>query len=110
MWAAAEHHPDGVRTLSEAGADLQAHTRKGFTALHFAAREGDLEVTRLLLGAGVNVNVRSQAEPSETGRGRRDGLNAGGAAGSGAARGTAARGPAYQATLSAGSTPLLVAT
>jgi ankyrin repeat protein len=87
MWAAAEHHPDVVRTLIEARADPQAHTRKGFTALHFAAREGDLEVTRLLLGAGVNVNIRSQGEPSETGRGRRDGL-----------------------TLSAGSTPLLVAT
>jgi uncharacterized protein len=90
MWAAAEHHPDVVRTLIEAGADLQARTRKGFTALHFAAREGDLEVTRLLLGAGVNVNIRSQPEPSATERG--------------------SRGPAYQATLSAGSTPLLVAT
>jgi ankyrin repeat protein len=39
----------------------------GFTALHFAAREGDLESTRLLLAAGVDVNVRSQPEPSETG-------------------------------------------
>ena len=63
MWAAAERHPDVVRTLIEAGADLQAHTRKGFTALHFAAREGDLESTRLLLAAGVNVNIRSQPEP-----------------------------------------------
>jgi ankyrin repeat protein len=89
MWAAAEHHPDVARMLIEAGADVQAHTRKGFTALHFAAREGDLEVTRLLLGAGVNVNIRSQAEASGTRRGR---------------------GPAYQATVSAGSTPLLVAT
>ena len=40
MWAAAERHPDVVRLLVEAGADLQAHTKKGFTALHFAAREG----------------------------------------------------------------------
>ena len=31
MWAAAERHPDVVATLIEAGADLQARTRKGFT-------------------------------------------------------------------------------
>jgi uncharacterized protein len=109
MWAAAEHHPDVVRALIEAGADLQAHTRKGFTALHFAAREGDLDVTRLLLDAGVNVNIRSQAERPETGPGRGEGSSAR-LAGSGAARGAASGGPAYQATLSAGSTPLLVAT
>jgi ankyrin repeat protein len=110
MWAAAEHHPDVVQTLIAAGADLQARTRKGFTALHFAAREGDLDVTRLLLGAGVNVNIRSQPAPSATGRGRGDGPRDGRTASGGAAGGGGARGPAYQATLSAGSTPLLVAT
>ena len=108
MWAAAGRHPDVVRTLIEAGANLQARTRKGFTALHFAAREGDLQSTKLLLAAGVNVNILSQPEPSETGRGSADGPTGRTAAGGGAA-GTA-RGPAYQATLSAGSTPLLVAT
>ena len=46
MWAAAERHADVVRLLVEAGADLQAHTKKGFTAIHFAAREGDLATTR----------------------------------------------------------------
>jgi uncharacterized protein len=115
MWAAAEKHPDVVRTLIELKADLQAHTKKGFTALHFAAREGDLETTRLLLAAGVNVNIRSQPDPSETGRGAGDDVKvgrtaSGAAAGGGTARGAAPRGPAYQATLSAGSTPLLVAT
>lgn len=89
MWAAAEHHEDVVRTLIEHGADLQARTKKGFTALHFAAREGSLDVARLLLAAGVDVNIRSQPDPSEKGRGR---------------------GPSYDATVSAGSTPLLVAT
>ena len=97
-----------VRTLIEAGADLQAHTRKGFTALHFAAREGDLESATLLLAAGVNVNIQSQPEPSEAGRGKTEGPTGRTAAGGGA--GGTARGPAYQATLSAGSTPLLVAT
>ena len=108
MWAAAEHHPNVVRTLIQAGADLRAHTRKGFTPLHFAAREGDLEATRLLLDAGVNVNIRSQ--PAETGRGRGEGPRDGRTASGGAAGGGGARGPAYQATLSAGSTRLLVAT
>ena len=37
MWAAAERHPDVVGALIEAGADLRARTRKGFSALHFAA-------------------------------------------------------------------------
>jgi ankyrin repeat protein len=87
MWAAAEHRLDVVRMLIERGADLQARTRKGFTALHFAAREGDLEVARLLLAAGVDVNIRSQPDPSEKGRG-----------------------PSHDTTVSAGSTPLLVAT
>jgi ankyrin repeat protein len=107
MWAAAEHHSAVVTALIEARADLRAHTRKGFTALHFAAREGDLEVTRLLLAAGVDANIRSEAEPADGEQGKE------GAAirpGSGRSSGNGARGPAYQATLSAGSTPLLVAT
>ena len=91
MWAAAEHHPDVVRALIEHRADLHARTKKGFTALHFAAREGELEGARLLLAAGLNVNQRSQPDPPEKERPR------GG-------------GPSYEATVSAGSTPLLVAT
>jgi ankyrin repeat protein len=105
MWAAAEHHPDVVRLLVEAGADLGAHTKKGFTALHFAAREGDLESARQVLAAGVNVNIRSLPEqPPNTSQGKGEGAAGRSAAGGGP------RGPAYQATLSAGSTPLLVAT
>jgi len=110
MWAAAERHADVVQTLIEAGADLQAHTRKGFTALHFAAREGDLESTTRLLAAGVNVNIQSQPEPSETSAGTGEATKAGRTGSGAAAGGGGARGPAYQASLSAGSTPLLVAT
>src|SRR6185436_17393167 len=62
MWAAAQHHPDVVQTLIASKADLDAHTKSGFMALHFAAREGDIESARLLLAAGVNVNVRSQPD------------------------------------------------
>jgi len=60
MWAAAERHPAVVQALIEAKADLLAHTKSGFTALHFAAREGDIESARLLLDAGVSVDVRAQ--------------------------------------------------
>jgi uncharacterized protein len=101
MWAAAERHPDEVRTLIEHRADLQARTRKGFTALHFAAREGDLESTRSLLAAGVDINIRSQPDgigkPASRGEGARGG-------------GPRPGGPSYEMTVSAGSTPLLVAT
>ena len=87
MWAAAERHPAVVRVLTEAGAELRARSRHGFTALHFAAREGDIESTRLLLAAGLDVNIRSDPDASFKGRG-----------------------PAFDAMRSGGSTPLLVAT
>src|SRR5215831_13553255 len=69
MWAAAERHPRVVQMLIEANADLQARTKLGFTALHFAARMGDMESTRTLMGAGVDVNIRSQPD-AENGRGQ----------------------------------------
>jgi ankyrin repeat protein len=81
MWAVAEQHPEVVRVLIEAGADLQARTlsypqrvsfgperpskdasafgdceKGGSTPLLFAARVGDVESTRLLLAAGANAN------------------------------------------------------
>lgn len=62
MWAAAEHHPDVVKALIEAHADLKAHSKAGFTAMHFAAREGDQAIVGLLLAAGVDVNILSHAE------------------------------------------------
>jgi ankyrin repeat protein len=107
MWAAAERHPDVVRTLVEHKADLQARTRKGFTALHFAAREGDLESARVLLAAGVNVDIRSQPDAMAKPASRGDGPARGGGARGGGAR---VGGPSYEMTISAGSTPLLVAT
>jgi uncharacterized protein len=102
MWAAAEHHSDVVKMLIEHGADLQARTRRGFSALHFAAREGNLEVARILLDAGTDINIRSQPVGAEKPNPGGSGNYTGG--------GGRAGGPSYEATVSAGSTPLLVAT
>ena len=110
MWAASERHPDVVRLLVEAGANPQAHTKNGFTALHFAAREGDIDGVRQLLASGVNVNVRSLPDKAEA-RQETSATASGGRSASGtAAAAVAPRGPGYQATISEGSTPLLVAT
>jgi ankyrin repeat protein len=115
MWAAAEQHPKVVQVLIEANADLRAHTKLGFTALHFAARAGDMESTRTLLGAGVDVNIKSQPDP-ETARGQ-TARGAGSYGSAAAGRGGAARGGvvgggagARAGTNFPGSTPLLVAT
>jgi uncharacterized protein len=114
MWAAAQQHSKVVQILIGAKADLRAHSKSGFTALHFAARMGDMESTRTLLGAGVDVNIRSQPD-LENGRGQGSrGAGAGTGAvgvGRGAARGAGAGGfGARGGTNFGGSTPLLVAT
>jgi ankyrin repeat protein len=77
MWAAAERHAPIVKLLLERGADWRVRSfdretkppklsaassispipRGGFTALMFAAREGDLESARIMLDAGVDVNL-----------------------------------------------------
>jgi len=102
MWAAAEHHPDVVKLLVDHGADTQARTKRGFSALHFAARVGDVECARILLAAGTDINIRSQpASPEKPGPA---------AAGNYTGGGGRVGGPSYEATVSAGSTPLLVAT
>ena len=76
MWAAAERHAAIVKLLLERGADWKVRSfdretrppklsaassispipRGGFTALMFAAREGDLESARSMLDAGVDIN------------------------------------------------------
>ena len=45
---------EAVRTLLEAGADVDAPRGDGMTALHWAARHGDLPTARRLLAAGAD--------------------------------------------------------
>jgi ankyrin repeat protein len=76
MWAAAERHTEVVKLLLEHGADWKVRSvdretkpprlsaassvspiaRGGFTALGFAAREGDVATARVMLDAGVDIN------------------------------------------------------
>lgn len=62
MWAAAERHSDVFKALIDAHADLKANTKQGFTPIHFAARVGNLESLKLLLAAGVDINILTQAD------------------------------------------------
>jgi ankyrin repeat protein len=86
MWAIAEHHPQVAALLLERGASVNhvskvvpmkerggaegkepvdfdpgepriSYTNGGFTALHFAAREGEVEAVRLLLSAGADIDA-----------------------------------------------------
>jgi ankyrin repeat protein len=80
MWAAAEGHREVVSLLLEAGADpnrqghvtaLSArhnadHPTGGFTALMFAARNGDEPLVRTLVAGGANINLRNGDGASAT--------------------------------------------
>ncbi|KAI9726149.1 MAG: hypothetical protein M1828_001822 [Chrysothrix sp. TS-e1954] len=46
--------------LMELGADVHAHARSGFTALHFASREGHISTAHRLLLAGASVVMKTR--------------------------------------------------
>lgn len=56
MWAIADKHHDIFHTLIEAHADVHTPNAKSFTPLMIAARNGDIEMAKVLIAAGVNVN------------------------------------------------------
>ena len=56
MWAAGEGNLAVVERLIEQGADKNMRSSSGFTPFLFAVREGRMEVARLLLKSGVNVD------------------------------------------------------
>jgi ankyrin repeat protein len=49
-----------VRALLENGADVNAAQGDGMTALHWAARQGELATARMLLHAGANVRATTR--------------------------------------------------
>src|SRR5438105_4781685 len=51
-----------VRALVQKGADVNAPQGDGSTALHWAAELGDVEMTKLLLGARANVDARTRLD------------------------------------------------
>src|SRR6266550_181758 len=53
--AAMRGDKDGVRTLLQKGADVNAAQNDGMTPLHWAAERGDAEMAEMLLYAGANV-------------------------------------------------------
>lgn len=57
MWAAAERHRGAVTLLTEAGADLEARSGIGMTALMFAIRAGAIDVTGALLDQGADLEA-----------------------------------------------------
>jgi hypothetical protein len=57
--AAADRPSSMVQILIEAGANVNARTRSGFTALMVAAGRGHTEVVQKLLEAGADVNAKA---------------------------------------------------
>lgn len=49
-----------VRALLKEGADANAAQGDGLTALHIAAQEGQIEIVKVLLGAGASVEAKSR--------------------------------------------------
>ncbi len=58
--AAAGRQVDAVGLLLKAGADVEAPSEAGFTALHSAAASGDVRLTRMLLEAGAKVDRKAK--------------------------------------------------
>jgi ankyrin repeat protein len=84
-WAAGYGHPGVIQVLLSAGAEVDSKTRSapttektvvkfkcyslmffsgGCTALHWAARNGHLEVIQVLLSAGAEVNSKDKSAPT----------------------------------------------
>ncbi len=58
--AAATGHVAAVRHRLESGSEIEDHADDGYTALHFAAYFGQLEVARMLLESGADPNSVAQ--------------------------------------------------
>ena len=58
--AAMKRDAEAVRTLLKNGEDVNAAQGDGMTALHWAARNGDRDLTQMLLYAGANVKATTR--------------------------------------------------
>jgi ankyrin repeat protein len=56
MWAVSERHSAVTEELVRHDADIRARSKGGFTALMFAAQQGDAASARILLTAGADPN------------------------------------------------------
>lgn len=56
--ATGDQHNDSVRALLACGANANAASDRGITALHAAALLGNEAIVRMLVQAGANVDVR----------------------------------------------------
>jgi ankyrin repeat protein len=61
MWAVAQKHAGAAQALIDAGADVQARSKGGFTPIMFAARVGDVPSAAALVAAGAKVNEAGPA-------------------------------------------------
>ena len=62
--AAAKGNIDAVKHHLAAGVDVNAKGYRGFTPLHYAARNGRKEIVELLITKGADVNVKIVSGPS----------------------------------------------
>ncbi|MDH5656751.1 MAG: ankyrin repeat domain-containing protein [Spirochaetia bacterium] len=62
FYACANGHPDTVRMLLQAGAEVNFQTRKGLTPLHNAAayKREHIQILDMLIKAGADVNMRNE--------------------------------------------------
>lgn len=56
----AKERTETVRILLKYGADLSCRDAKGWTLLHYAMREGDLEMLDLFLSKGMDINAKDK--------------------------------------------------
>jgi ankyrin repeat protein len=56
MWATSERQTAVIEELVRRGADVSAGSKTGFTALMFAAQQGDVNIAKILVAAGAKPN------------------------------------------------------
>ena len=50
-------HPETVKALIDAGSKVNSKTDNGYTPLHYAAQQGNIEVAQIVYEAGADINA-----------------------------------------------------